>query len=132
KAALPIGPSTSMGVLGRIGKDNFTRARRLHITAEAFVALRAHRLAHRQIALDTVQIEHRDWDRISNRGVIAEIDERMNGWKVAVLSEPPQQCLRRASILSRLEAHRSKGCPPGADLRKSSFGHRRDPVGGLC
>src|SRR6185437_11061488 len=84
------------------------------------------------IAIDTVRIEHRDWDRIGNRGGIAEIDERMNGWKAAVLSEPAQQCLGRASILGWLQAHRSKSCPPGADLRKSSFGHRRDPVGGLC
>jgi hypothetical protein len=93
----------------------------LDLAGEWQVRLGASRVPHLGVAGDLGAIEHRHRDRKGERDRVTEIDERMDPREEALFAVAAQQRFRRATVLSRPEAHSGEGPPPGLDLGQLAF-----------
>ncbi len=113
---LPICPAAGMCLARSVGEDHFCCAGVLDCTTECEVLLGPVRVPNLEVLSHLSQIEDCDRCGISERNGVAQIDQWVDAREGAVLLEPPEQRLRCAAVLGRLQSHSGEGPSPGLNF----------------
>src|SRR6185436_17029370 len=98
-------PPPSVRLPRAVREDHFAWFRMFHIPGKCDVDLGARGIPDFEVVRDLRDVEYSDGNGEGQRDRIAQVDHRMNVRERAFFPESPQERVRGASILRRLEAH---------------------------
>src|SRR5262245_59693584 len=107
-----VGPAPRVDLPRLVGEDHLTGTGMLALAGERAGLLSPDRTPDLEIAGDCGDVKDRHLDGEGHRNGITDVDQGVQPWQAALLAEPPQQRLRSAPILSRLQPHPGKSAPP--------------------
>lgn len=124
-AALAPAPAAGDGLARLVDEDDFAGLRSPGFLASQVIeVLVALRLGYGDFARDQGCIDHEDRESVADAREVTDIDQWIDRRDLALLSQAPQQCLRRVAMLRGRHAEGAEHPTPGCNARDLREGRR--------